>query len=714
MGSGLLSVGITGLSVAQLGLNTTGHNISNANTAGYSRQRVDQTTNIPMFTNVGSLGQGARVETIRRSYDQFLAQQINMSQAASGELDAYYAQIVRVDNMLSDPGSGLSPVLQDFFKSVQTAAANPSLLSARQSALSSAQSLVSRFQGMDQHLTELYDGINGDIQNTTTEINAIAERIGKLNGEIVRVRAGNGNAPNDLLDQRDQLLNDLNKLVGVSNSEDNQGAFNIFLGSGQPLVLGFQVSQMETIPSSDDPDRLTIRLKSPSGSDQTLPEDYVKGGSLAGMLKFRRESLDTAANALGQIAAGMALTFNAQHALGQDLDGASQINSTTKAFQGVFFQVPNPKVISEPGNSSTSAIPTVRFKVDGDPTTGNFSTDLRASDYRIEVVADNTFRVTRLSDGADLGSVAGGTAIDGLVISDPTYDAANSVPASLSVGDSFTIQPTREIARGLGINPTIAADTRKMAIAAPVLAGSDTKNIGNMKVSAGTVGEGYAAALPAASLSPLSIKYDGTAAGLTFLNSDGTDFVPAGISLVATYSDGSTASITSTTGIPLTTPTTRVLPPTQGGATLAKIGFVNESSGKNALVVDVTGAPMAGDKFTVAPNTAGVSDNRNALKLAQLQSQGTIGPAAGGRATLQTTYASLVSDIGSKTNAAQVTGDAQRAMLQQNQDTRDSLSAVNLDEEGANLIKYQQAYQASAKVLNIGSSLFDTLLAIMN
>lgn len=351
MSTGIFSIGVSGLGAAQLGLLTTEHNVVNASTPGYTRQRTVQATNIAINTGAGAIGQGVHVQTIERMYDKFLTAQVNTAQTQVSELDAYYSQIKQIDSMLADPNSGLSPALQNFFSGVQQVASNPSSLPARQSMISSAQTLATRFHSLDTRVQELADQVNGRITGAVTEINTFASQIADVNQRIVLSESGNGQPPNDLMDLRDQLLSELNKLIKVTTTTNSDGSTNVFVGSGQQLVIGSQVMEMAAIPSKADSSRVVVGLKTVGGI-QELPESLINGGELGGLIDFRNESLDAVTNELGRDAASLALTFNAQHGLGQDLLGNISANAS---FVGGFFTVPDPKVI--PNASNSTALP---------------------------------------------------------------------------------------------------------------------------------------------------------------------------------------------------------------------------------------------------------------------------------------------------------------------------------------------------------------------
>ena len=411
MGTGLLNVSVSGLNAAQMGILTTSHNIANASTPGFSRQQIVQTTNTPLFSGAGFIGQGANVQTVKRVYSDFLANQVKNAETTAAELDTYATAIAQIDNLLGDPSAGLSPALQGFFNAVSDAAANPASIPSRQTMLSAGQSLVARFQGLDQQLTDMRDGVNSQVRSEVTTINSYVNQIADINQRIVVAQAAGVNQPaNDLYDQRDKLLADVNKEIRITSHQESDGSVSLFFGSGQPLVVGTQVYQLQAIPDREDLNNLQIGLKSPGGDVMNIPESLVTGGNLGGLLSFRANTLNGAQNSIGRIALSIATNFNSQHILGQDLNGA---------LGGNFF---------EPIALATLAAPT---------NTGNatLSATMMVSDYRVSYDQNNGgYTITRLADDADMGTFSAlPHVVNGVSIS-----LAAGVPAN---GDSFVISP---------------------------------------------------------------------------------------------------------------------------------------------------------------------------------------------------------------------------------------------------------------------------------
>jgi flagellar hook-associated protein 1 FlgK len=647
--SSLLSIGKSGLLAAQVGLATTGNNITNANTAGYNRQVAIQGDTGTQYQGFGYVGTGTEIQAVRRYYDNFLATSLRGAEANQASLDAYSGQISQIDNLLADPTAGLSPALQDFFSGVQDATANPASAAARQSLLSNAQSLASRFQDMSAKLTEISSGVNSTITSSVNEINSYATQIAAINNTIAGLTTDQA-APNDLLDKRDQMLTELNKLVKVSVTPGDNNMLNVQFGTGQPLVVGNQPFQLTTSTSPTDVSRVTIGYQSSNGNFSALPDSAFTGGQMGGLMEFRNGALDKAQNALGQVAASLATAFNAQHVLGQDQNGDLGTN---------FFNPIQAYVGTNTHNSPASTADVTAVVTDGSA--------LTASDYSVDYDGTN-YNVTRKSDGKVTAVTGSPQEIDGV-----TYTFSGTPQQN----DNFLVRPTYNAATSLSVAIT---DTTKIALAAPIATAAATANAGNAKISAGSVDKNY--------LTPGNALT--APATLTFDSASGTlSGFPAGQDVTVTVN-----------GTPTVYPAGTPVPYTDG----ANISF----GGVNFAI---SGTPVDKDTFTVGPNTSGVGDSRNGALLAGLQTKNVMN---NGTATFQTSYAQMVNFVGTKAREAQISSTAADASVKQATAAQQSVSGVNLDEEAANLLRYQQAYQASGKVMQVASQLFDTLLSIGN
>lgn len=629
MGNSILNIGVSGLLTAQNQLLTTSHNISNADTTGFNRQKVVLSTNIPFSSGSGFIGQGVQSTAVERVYSQFLVSQSLQVQTQSQSLDTYYTSIKQLDDMFAEATSGLSPTLQNFFSAIQDVATNPSVIPSRQSMLSSAEALVARLNSMDDQFTQIREGINTQISSAVTQINTIAQQISEVNKQITWAEgAAGGQSANDMLDQRDALITQLNGLINTDTIIQSDGSMNVYVGNGQALVIGGQVLQLQAGDSIENPEDLTVNLLNGS-SVIRLPESQITGGVLGGLLAFRSETLGEAQNSIGRVAMVLAQTFNDQHQLGMDLNGDMGEE---------FFNVASPKITSVTTNNPLSNITA---------TISDFSS-LTTSDYEFSYDGAN-YTLLRLSDNQSFsGSLP--LTVDGITVSS----------ATMSAGERFLIQPTINGAKDIQV---LIKDTTKIAAAAPNRTDAAATNVGTGKISAGSVNP---LPLDVNLQQPLTITFQSPYNGYYDVTGIGT-------------------------GLPATN---QLYTPD------ADISF-------NGFTFQISGNPAAGDVFTVMPNDSGVGDNRNILALGTLQTTNTMDS---GTASYQSAYGQLVSFIGNRTRELDVTSKAQANLYDQTVQSIQSVSGVNLDEEAANLLRFQQTYQAASKVIEMSNTLFDSVL----
>ncbi|TQK07512.1 flagellar hook-associated protein FlgK [Herbaspirillum sp. SJZ107] len=649
----LLSIGKSGLFAAQAALATAGHNITNANVAGYSRQVVVQETSIAMGGNNGYIGTGTQIAQVKRYSDEFLNAQVRTAQASSSGLQSYEAQVTQIDNLLADSTSGLTPSLQDFFASVQNLTGDLGGVPSRGSLLTSADTLASTFRAMNNRLEQIRNGVNTEVTSSVAEINTYASQIADLNDQIGKLAAGdNLNLPNDLLDKRDQLIMDLNKQVKATVMPGDNNSLTVSIGSGQPLVVGSESFQLAATSSPTDQTRITVGYV--TGSKVTpLADSALTGGALGGVLEFRTKSLDSAQNALGRVAIALAKTFNDQHHLGVDANGNPG---------GDVFAVAPAEVTKNVHNNITSTTAITATVSD--------ATKLTTSDYKIDFDGSN-YNVIRLSDNQK-------TVINPYPQTAPqTIDGLDfAITGKADAGDNFMVRPTINGAANFKL---LLTDQSQIAAAAPIATSVPLTNTGSGKISAGKVDKDY---LASPLTSPVTISYasNGAGAGGTLSGFPSGQAVKMTVNGVSTsYAAGSTV-------------------PFQDGASYTAGG----------MSFTLNGAPGNGDTFTIAPSSA-TGDTRNAGLLGDLQSKNILD---GGKATYQSAYANLVSTVGNKTREVQVNASAAEAQLNVAKGAADNVSGVNLDEEAANLLKYQQAYQASGKVMQIADTIFNALLQI--
>jgi len=674
--SDLLSIGLSGLSASKTQLSITGHNITNVNTPGYSRQDATQATRSPQFSGAGYIGSGTTLVEIRRTYSEFLTNQLRSSTSLSSDVEAYKSQINQLDSLLAGSTTGITPSLQSFFSALQTAAEDPANIPARQLVLAESEGLARRFNTVYDRLSEQNSFTNKQMAAVTDQVNRLAGSIGSLN-EAIAVAAANGKQPNDLLDARDEAVRELSTYIGVTVVPQDDSSFNIFIGSGQPLVVGSSAARLEVVPGQGDPNRHEVQFIS-GGSRQGITSQ-ITGGELGGLIRYREEVLDSTMNSLGRLALAVSDQVNSQ--LGQGLDLKGQVGS---ALFGDYNDeaLTKLRVNAFAGNTS-NAQPALEI---------TDTSVLTTSDYLMEYDGSlpSGYTVRRLSDNQPMtvtDSVPSGT----LSITDKNgrdqgfqIVPGNPPPA---LNDKFTLQPTR---RGATDITTVLDQADQLAFAAPLRAEAELQNGGSGVIGQPSIDNLQSPLVPAdlSNLSPLTLTYAAPVAPAT--TGTFTLSAPAGVTV-------SPATLSITPGQSNTLSYTL----TSGGSTVE-------------ISQTFSGRPAAGDEFTLEYNQSGVSDNRNALKLVDLQSKQTVGVdnnVTGSGFSLTDGYGELVERVGTLTAQARMDSDATGAILKQAQDNRDSLSAVNLDEEAANLIKFEQYYNASAQIIQVARSLFDTLIS---
>ncbi len=711
----LLSIGLSGLAASKTQLSITGHNITNVNTPGYSRQDATQATRSPQFSGAGYIGSGTTLVEVRRSYSEFLTSQLRSSTSLSADVEAYKSQINQLDSLLAGTTTGITPSLQKFFSALQTAAEDPANIPARQLVLAEAEGLARRFNTVYDRLSEQNNFTNKQMSAVTDQVNRLAGSIGSLN-EAIAIAAANGKQPNDLLDARDEAVRQLSGYIGVTVVPQDDKSFNIFIGSGQPLVVGSTVARLEVVPGQGDPNRHEVQFIS-GGSRQGITSQ-ITGGELGGLIRYREEVLDSTMNSLGRLALAVSDQVNTQ--LGQGLDLKGQVGSA------LFGNYNDPalarlRVNAFAGNSN--AQPVLNITNTSQLSTSDYLMEYDGGSYKIRRLSDNQLMTATENPAGTLSITDKNGRDQGFQIV-----LGNPPPAP---GDKFSLQPTR---RGASDIKATLDQADQLAFAAPIRAESKLQNRGT-----GVIGQ------PSLVAGPSPISRDALAvANLSLganLSADGKTYtlgaLPTGWSYVAKGGDpivpqrsangdliepladqdgNPLARVLDDDGQPLEVNGQPVVAPamTMGNSNTVRLAYAAADGETYRFELSMSGRPMAGDEFALAFNQNGVSDNRNALKLVDLQSKQTVGVTAGiagSGFSFTDGYGELVERVGTLTAQARMDSEATGAILKQATDNRDSLSAVNLDEEAANLIKFEQYYNASAQIIQVARSLFDTLIS---
>ncbi len=629
--SDIFQISVSALQAFQAAINVTSNNIANASTPGYDVESANLTEAVPQSNGATTVGSGVEVSGVSRAYSQAATTQLNTSQSTLAQLTALQNYSTQIDNQFGTNLGGVSTAIQSFYSAASTVANDPTSTASRQALLSDAQGVASSFQSASGQLNQLNGDVNSRITSDVTQINSISSAIATLNQQIEGATAQNGGqAPNELLDQRDQQISSLSQLVGVTTTTEADGAVNVFIGNGQPLVLEDKSQALTTLPNQFNASQLEVGSSTATGPIS----NQITSGDLGGLLAARSQVINPALGQLGQIATTLSQTVNAQQAQGLDLNGN---------FGTAIFSVGAPTATASAANTDATTA-TVSVNTSG---LGALSPDNYVLSYR-----GGAYTLTDQTTGSNVNFTPGGTPAA------PTL-TANGITITLSgtpaAGDEFLVQPTANAATTF---TTVLSDPAKIAAAGAIQTAAADANTGSGAISSGTV---LNAANPQL-LTPATIAFS--------------------------------------------SPTTYTI---NGGApqTLAANGDIAD----NGWQVQITGTPAAGDSFTVQSNAGATGDNRNALALAAGQSTGVL---SGGTVSVTGAAGALITGLGSQAQQINTAQTAQTAINTQASNAVQSVSGVNLDEEAANLLQWQQAYQAAAQALTIGNSLFTTLIDSVN
>ncbi len=621
----VLLTSLSALLSSQRALATTGHNIANVNTPGYSRQRVDLGTRLADFTGSGAVGNGVQVTNVRRSYDVYLAGATRGNQSEFSRLNVFHSLASKIDGLLANESAGLAPSMQAFFSAAQDVANDPSSIPARQAFLSQADGIADRFQSLAGQFQDIESEVSSRMRQEVEDIDGLANSISTINQEIITATGRSNGPPNDLLDARDRLIDELSTKVDVTTTPQEDGALNVFVGNGQSLVVGTQAANLSVQSDPFNPSRLNVMLQ--NGGSRTDISSAVSGGSLGGTMDFRREVLDPARNEIGRIAVAFAATVNAQQASGMDLNGD---------LGGQFFSVAEPKVINRSGNAGSGAVAATITDVSA----------LTSADYELSF-SGGAYSLSRTDTGESVPMTGSGTAGDPFVADGVSF-VTSGTPSD---GDAFLIRPTYDAAASL---QNVLGSPQEIAAAGPLRSSADLNNTGSGVISGGMV-----------------------------VDADDPQLLS---SSVIEFTSPTTYSINGSGSFPYT---------------------ADEPINLNGATFQISGTPEAGDTFTIEPNTGGQGDNANMLAMANLQGFGVLD---GGSSTLGSTVSQLVAEVGSSTRQAGTNLTAQSVLLEQSLTQQQSVSGVNLDEEAANMLRYQQAYEAAAQMITVADSMFASLL----
>jgi flagellar hook-associated protein 1 FlgK len=627
----ILSTSVSGLLAFQQALNVTSNNISNSATPGYSVENIKLAEQPGTGTGGGYFGNGVTVQSITRSYDEMLAAQVRSSQASYSSFNTLSTQAAQIDNMLSSTSTGLTATLQSFANSLQSLSTAPASTAQRQVVLSQAQALVTQLQSYQSQLTTQSQNLEAQVGQTVNQVNTIAKNIASLNGQIAAA-SGGGQTPNQLMDQRDSLVDQLSQYVSVNAITQSNGEMDIYVGSGQPLVVSGTAQTLVATPDPNDASESDIGIAAGNGDVSDITK-MINGGSLGGLLSTRSQVLDPTINALGQIAVGVATVMNQQQASGMDLTGA----------QGQpMFGVGPPQVLPSMTNTGTGTV----------GATITDASQLTADNYKLTYDGTN-WQLQDTSTGQPVTMTGSGTSTDPFVAAGVSMVVGGAPDA----GDNYIIKPTAGAVDGMSV---LLSSPTQIAAASLGASSAASGNTGTGTVSTPSITD--------------PTTWTNGAYSISFTDPANYQVTDSGGNVVAagTYTAGSPISF-------------------------------------NGQQVSISGAPAAGDTFTVGPNNkANTGDNTNILAMAADMTSSVLN---GGTTSLNSAANNLVSAMGVLTQQAQANATAQQSVNQSATNARSNLSGVSLDDEAAKMLQYQQAYQACAQMIQASQTIFNSLIS---
>jgi flagellar hook-associated protein 1 FlgK len=647
--SSLMSIGVRAMNASYVGLQTSGHNIANAGVEGYSRQQVELQTALGQFTGAGFFGKGVDVKTVARVYDQFLTREAMTSRAQASFDTARLDRLQQLEAVFAGGDDGIGQAAGALLNAMVDLSSRPQDLASRNVVLGRAAELAARFSSAAAQLDDVQAGAVQELGALVTQANEITRQIASVNDRIA-VAQGSGHTPNDLLDLRDRLLSDLSSLVQITTVAADDGSVAVFAGGGQRLVLGGQASALQLAPDPYDASRVSLGILD-GASVRPLSASLVGAGSIGGLLRFQDDDMVRARTMLGQLGAAIAGSLNTQQSFGLDL-------GVPPGAGAALFSIGAPQSLPAQSNARTGSgafVSTVTL------TTVDAS-QLQASEYDL-FNNGSGWQLTRRVDGFTQ------TIVDDQVVDGFRIDLGTPAPAAT---DRFLLQPVTRAANAMA---RVLNDPRGIAAASPVSATVGGSNTGTASV---------------ASLNVVSTTVDPTqTATITFTSGSGAyDWELRDASTNALLSSGSG---TWTAGQPITL---------------------------NGFQLNLAGVPANGDVFTVAQTPFPASNNGNALALTNLRDAmlvGRVGNGSGGLTggmNLTDAWAAAMADIGVRAQGAMTASSISTQVADAAKQAWSERSGVNLDEEAAQLMFYQQGYQAAAKVLSVAQTLFDTLLDV--
>jgi len=664
----LYQTGVSGLLAAQQQLATTGHNIANVNTEGYTRQRAEQNATIGQTNGSNYIGSGTYVQDITRIYDKFSYKEQLINQSNLGSADSLHARLTQLDQVMSTSGTAMAGSIEKFYQALNGIADNPNDSGLRSIVLNQAETLSSDFNELTNNFDQMGKSVNGEIEQVASKISNISLEIAKINDSILHTQGLNQTGqPNDLLDKRDQLVSELSKYTRVNTIVDQNGVMTVMVGQGTTLVAG--ITPLTIAVNAGDPDALQTELRLVGPNSSVAIDGSKFGGSLAASFEFRDEHLSQSRSEIDRLAIAISSTLNDSQASGLDLNAKQGANiftdiNTTALQQG--------RVLAHSDNSPNTQAQVTITDV-SKLTTDKFEVRFDGTDYQMNNLTNPS--------AAPITLVAlGGGVFDSTLGFE--FIETGVAPA---LGDTFTIIATKNSA---ALMQTTLTDGNAIAASSAVAVTASPHNISDGKVTITSVSDPEAAQ-----------AYD--------LTVDVYETPPPPLPAPQTPTAIFEFRVYNTSTPPPAAPiASGTYNPAVGPA------LVDIPAGSPAFQIEISGELVgsganARETFTIG-DAFGVGNGNNAVVMAKTQEQGITN---GKRETFSQSLGITTSKAGSKASNAELVADTAQALFTQAYNRNQATSGVNLDEEAANLLKFQQAYQAASQIISTANTIFDTILA---
>lgn len=657
----LYQTGVSGLLAAQQQLATTGHNISNVNTEGYTRQRAEQNATIGQVNGSNYLGAGTYVQDITRIYDKFSYKEQLVNQSNLGSADSLNDRLSQLDQVMSTSGAAVAGSIEQFYQALNGVADNPNDAGLRSIVLSQAETLSKDFNELTSNFDLMGKSVNGEVEQIARNISDISLEIAKINESILHAQGTNqAGQPNDLLDKRDQLVSELGKYTRVNTIVDPNGVMTVMVGQGTTLVAGITPLTLEV--RSGDPDGLKTDLRLVGPNSSIIIDGAKLGGSLAANIEFRDEHLAQTRAEIDRLAMAISSTLNESQTSGLDLNGIQGAN----IFSDINTSILQEGRVSAPSSNSGDLQAKVNITDVSLVPTDEFEVRYNGAIYSI----------TNMSTGQseNLGAAGAGTHTTSFGFE---FIEMSGTPAN---DDSFIIQPNKNSAALMDVTLT---NPSSIAASSAVQATPSTNNVSDGNVAITSVSDPEAARSYINNPnSGLTVDvYESAPGTFTYRVFDTANPAPAAPITTGSYLAGESAVVDLPPGTP---------------------AFQIEISGNL-----VGSGANARETFTIG-DAFGVGNGMNAVAMAQTQEQSVTN---GAKETFSQSLGVSTSKVGSQASNAELVADTAQALFTQAFNRNQATSGVNLDEEAANLLKFQQAYQAASQIISTANTIFDTILA---